>query len=111
MPYITIWIIAILSTAGIIIRPFKLPEATWAITGAVLLVIFQLMLPSEAIAGITKGTDFYLFLTGMMLLSKTAREEKLFDWLSAHAKLNQSGERFVTALSGAVASLSLSPVT
>lgn len=85
MPHITIWIIAILSTVGIIIRPFKLPEATWAVAGAVVLVAFQLMLPSEAITGIAKGTDVYLFLTGMMLLSETAREEKLFDWLAAHA--------------------------
>jgi arsenical pump membrane protein len=29
--------------------------------------------------------DVYLFLTGMMLLAETAREEKLFDWLAAHA--------------------------
>jgi arsenical pump membrane protein len=85
MPHTAIWIIAILSTAGIIIRPFKLPEATWAVTGAVLLMVFQLMLPSEALTGITKGSDVYLFLTGMMLLSETAREEKLFDWLAAYA--------------------------
>src|ERR1700712_3915605 len=85
MPHITTWIIAILSTAGIIIRPFKLPEATWAVAGAILLVVFQLMLPAEALTGIGKGTDVYLFLTGMMLLSETAREEKLFDWLAAYA--------------------------
>lgn len=85
MPHIAIWVIAILSTAGIVIRPFKIPEATWAVTGAVLLVVFQLILPAEAMTGITKGTDVYLFLTGMMLLSETAREEKLFDWLAAGA--------------------------
>src|ERR1700710_1716239 len=85
MPHITIWIIAILSTAGIIIRPFKLPEATWAVAGAVLLVVLKLMLPSEALTGISKGADVYLFLTGMMLLSETAREEKLFDWLAGPA--------------------------
>lgn len=85
MPHIFIWIISILATAGIIIRPFKLPEATWAIAGAVLLVVFQLMLPTEAITGIAKGADVYLFLSGMMLLSETAREEKLFDWLAAKA--------------------------
>jgi arsenical pump membrane protein len=82
---ILIWTIAILSTAGIIVRPFKLPEATWAVTGAVLLVALRLLMPSEAFAGIRKGTDVYLFLTGMMLLSESAREEKLFDWLALQA--------------------------
>ena len=82
---VIIWIISFLAIAGVIIRPFKIPEAVWAVTGAIILVVFQLMLPSEALTGISKGTDVYLFLTGMMLLAETAREEKLFDWLAAHA--------------------------
>jgi arsenical pump membrane protein len=85
MSYIIIWIIAFLAIAGVIIRPFNIPEAVWAVSGAVLLIICRLMLPSEGITGILKGTDVYLFLTGMMLLAETAREEKLFDWLAAHA--------------------------
>jgi arsenical pump membrane protein len=85
MSHIAIWIIAFIAIAGVIIRPYKIPEVVWALTGAVLLVVFGLILPSEGITGITKGTDVYLFLTGMMLLAETAREEKLFDWLAAHA--------------------------
>lgn len=85
MTHITIWIISFLAIAGVIIRPFKIPEVIWAVSGAVLLVILGLILPSEGLVGITKGTDVYLFLTGMMLLAETAREEKLFDWLAAHA--------------------------
>lgn len=85
MTYIIIWIIAFLAIAGVIIRPFNIPEAVWAVTGAILLIICRLILPSEGITGILKGTDVYLFLTGMMLLAETAREEKLFDWLAAYA--------------------------
>jgi len=85
MTHIAIWIIAFLAIAGVIIRPFKIPEVIWATTGAVLLVVFGLILPSDGLTGIAKGTDVYLFLTGMMLLAETAREEKLFDWLAAHA--------------------------
>jgi arsenical pump membrane protein len=85
MNHIAIWIISFLAIAGVIIRPFKIAEATWAVSGAVLLVIFGLILPADGLAGIAKGTDVYLFLTGMMLLAETAREEKLFDWLAAHA--------------------------
>ncbi|HWK08045.1 MAG TPA: arsenic transporter [Puia sp.] len=85
MPNLLIWIISSLAIAGVIIRPFQLPEAIWAVSGAVLLVITRLILPSEGLAGIVKGLDVYLFLTGMMLLAETAREEKMFDWLAAHA--------------------------
>jgi len=83
--HIAIWTISILAISGVIIRPFKIAEAIWAVTGAVLLLVFGLILPSGALTGIAKGADVYLFLTGMMLLAETAREEKLFDWLAAHA--------------------------
>lgn len=85
MSHLTIWIISFLAIAGVIIRPFKLPEAIWAVSGAILLVIVGLIKPAEGLSGISKGADVYLFLTGMMLLAETAREEKLFEWLAAHA--------------------------
>ena len=80
-----IWLISILSIAFVIIRPFKLPEYIWAVSGAVLLILLQQVSLKEGWTGIIKGLDVYLFLTGMMLLAETAREEKLFDWLAAHA--------------------------
>jgi len=85
MAHYTIWIIIFFTIAGVIIRPFKVPEAIWATGGAVVLVILQLISPADAFLGIAKGSDVYLFLIGMMLLAETAREEKLFDWLAAHA--------------------------
>jgi len=85
MTNIFIWIISLSSIAGVILRPFKIKEAVWAVAGAILLLIFGLILPADAGTGVAKGTDVYLFLTGMMLLSETAREVKLFDWLAAHA--------------------------
>ena len=91
MANISIYVISILSIAGVIIRPFKLPEATWALLGALILLGVRLISPSEALTGILKGTDVYLFLTGMMLLAETAREEKLFDWLAAYATLLAKG--------------------
>nr|WP_321986268.1 arsenic transporter [uncultured Lichenicoccus sp.] len=81
----TIWGIAGLATAGVIIRPFAWPEFIWAVTGAALLVLLGLLSPSEAWTGVARGTDVYLFLIGMMLLSELARQEGLFDWLAAHA--------------------------
>jgi len=91
MSFTLIWVISILAIAGVIIRPYKLPEAVWAIGGAVLLIVLQQISPKEALTGLSRGTDVYLFLTGMMLLAETAREEKLFDWLAAHATVLAKG--------------------
>jgi len=82
---IVIWVISALSIALVISRPFKVPEFVWAVGGAVLLLLLRLLTPAEGLAGVAKGLDVYLFLTGMMLLAEVAREEKLFDWLAAHA--------------------------
>jgi arsenical pump membrane protein len=87
----TSWGIAVAATAGVILRPFSWPEFIWAVSGAVLLVALGLLSPADALSGITKGTDVYLFLTGMMLLSELARQEGLFDWLAAKAALLAKG--------------------
>jgi arsenical pump membrane protein len=84
-PNMMIWIIAALSTGGVILQPFKLPEAIWAVGGAALLLALQVITPEEVLSGAIKGIDVYLFLIGMMLLAEIAREEALFDWLAAVA--------------------------
>ncbi|MEH3117286.1 MAG: arsenic transporter [Methylorubrum populi] len=84
-PNVATWSIAALATLGVILRPFAWPEAIWAALGAVLLVVLGLMPWPVALEGAAKGTDVYLFLVGMMLLSEVARKEGLFDWLAAHA--------------------------
>jgi len=81
----TTWGIAAAATAGVIFRPFSWPEFIWAVTGAVLLVALGLLSLPDAIQGVAKGTDVYLFLVGMMLLAELARQEGLFDWLAAKA--------------------------
>jgi arsenical pump membrane protein len=81
----TVWGIVAAATAGVIARPFSWPEFIWAVSGAVLLVLLGLLPFKDALAGIFKGTDVYLFLVGMMLLAELARQEGLFDWLAACA--------------------------
>ncbi len=81
----TTWAIAAIATAGVIARPFSAPEFVWAAGGAALLVLFGLLPVPDALTGIAKGIDVYLFLTGMMLLAELARQEGLFDWLAAQA--------------------------
>ena len=85
------WIIAAMATAGVILRPWRLPEAVWAVTGAVLLVVFGLLSWRDALTGVLKGADVYWFLLGMMLLAELAREQGLFDWLAAKAARMANG--------------------
>ncbi len=77
--------IIIPATAGVIIRPLRWPEAIWAITGAIALVALGLLPAGDALTGIRKGVDVYLFLIGMMLIAELARREGLFDYLAAYA--------------------------
>ena len=110
--HLAIWIIAALSTAGVIIRPFKWPEFIWACSGAVLLVLAGLLPISQAMQAVGKGADVYLFLLGMMLLSEIARREGLFDWVAATAvnRANRSPKRLfmLIYLVGAVVTAFLS---
>jgi arsenical pump membrane protein len=73
------------ATAGVIVRPFHLPEAIWAVAGAAALVICNFLSTSEAIHGVAKGLDVYFFLVGMMLAAELGRSEGLFDYLAAYA--------------------------
>ncbi|MCK2053058.1 arsenic transporter [Methylobacterium sp. 37f] len=84
-PNLATWAIAGLATLGVITRPFSWPEAVWAVLGAAALVLFGLMPAGTAWEGVLKGTDVYLFLVGMMLMSEVARKEGLFDWLAGIA--------------------------
>ena len=88
---LAIWSIGTLATAGVILRPFRLPEAVWAVAGAIALVCLGLLPPGAAVVGILKGLDVYLFLVGMMLLAEIARATGLFDWLAAEAAAHARG--------------------
>ena len=79
------WAICLAAIAGVIVRPWRTSEATWALAGALALVALSLLPWQQALAGIAKGVDVYLFLAGMMLLAEIARSEHLFDWLAARA--------------------------
>ena len=85
------WGIAGLTAFGVVVRPFRWPEAVWAVFGAVLLVVFRLIGAADVWAGVARGFDVYLFLIGMMLLSELARREGLFDWVAAVATSHAKG--------------------
>jgi arsenical pump membrane protein len=90
-PHIATWLISACVITGIIVRPWRLPEALWAVLGAAALILFSLIPLPSAWMAVRKGTDVYLFLTGMMLLSELARHQGLFDWLAASAVRRSRG--------------------
>jgi len=85
------WAISGIATAGVIGRPWRWPEWIWAVAGAALLVALGLLPWTSAETAILKGLDVYLFLTGMMLLSETARIHGVFDWVAASAVQHARG--------------------
>src|ERR1700690_1990928 len=88
-----VWSIAAGTIAAVLFRPKNWPQAVWACLGAFVLVISGLLPISQAGQAVAKGTDVYLFLTGMMLLSELARREGVFEWLASLAVAAAKGSR------------------
>jgi arsenical pump membrane protein len=68
-----------------LIRPRRIAEVYWIGAGALLLIVLRLIPLALAGRAIAEGTDVYLFLAGMMLLSELARVFGVFDWVASVA--------------------------
>jgi len=75
--------ISALSILLMLLRPKNMPEVYWVGAGAVLLVLLRLIPLRLAGKAVAEGSDVYLFLIGMMLLSALARDNGVFDWVAA----------------------------
>jgi len=80
-----LWAIVAASIALMLIRPRGIAEVYWVGGGALLLVGLRLIPLRLAARAIAEGSDVYLFLIGMMLLSELAREHGVFDWVANQA--------------------------
>jgi arsenical pump membrane protein len=91
-----------LSIVLMLLRPRGIPEVYWIGSGALLLVLLRLVPLRLAGKAVAEGSDVYLFLIGMMLLSELAREHGVFDWLSSVAvrSANGSTKRLFTLVYG-----------
>jgi arsenical pump membrane protein len=74
-----------------LMRPRNISEVYWVGGGAALLVALRLIPLRSAGRAVAEGSDVYLFLIGMMLLSELARENGVFDWLSSAAVRHAHG--------------------
>jgi arsenical pump membrane protein len=80
-----------LSILLMLIRPRGIPEVWWIGGGALLLVALRLVPVALAGKAVAEGSDVYLFLIGMMLLSELAREQGVFEWVSSVAVRGAKG--------------------
>ena len=77
--------IVAISIALMLLRPRGIPEVWWISGGALLLIVLRLVPLKLAGQAVAKGSDVYLFLTGMMLLSELAQKQGVFDWVASVA--------------------------
>jgi arsenical pump membrane protein len=77
--------ISALSIVLMLVRPKNLAEAYWVGAGAALLVVLGLIPLKLAGKAVAEGSDVYLFLIGMMLLSELARDNGVFDWVASES--------------------------
>jgi arsenical pump membrane protein len=87
------WAIAALTIVFILVRPFRIAEAWWAVGGALLLLLTGAIGPPAALGALLRGVDVYLFLIGMMALAEVARIGGIFDWVASRAIALARGSR------------------
>jgi arsenical pump membrane protein len=81
--YVLLSCIVAVSILLMLIRPRGIREVWWISGGALLLIVLRLVPLKLAGQAVVKGSDVYLFLIGMMLLSELAREQGVFDWVAS----------------------------
>ena len=84
-------LIVAVSIALMLTRPRDIPEVWWITGGALLLIVLRLVPLKLAGQAVAKGSDVYLFLIGMMLLSELAKEQGVFDWVASVAVRGANG--------------------
>jgi arsenical pump membrane protein len=91
LAHIAMPVIVAVSILLMLWRPRGISEVWWISAGALLLIALRLIPLQLAGQAVAKGTDVYLFLIGMMLLSELAREQGVFDWVAAVAVRGAKG--------------------
>ncbi len=89
--HVVLPLIVAVSIALMLTRPRGIAEVWWISGGAFLLIVLRLVPLKLAGQAMAKGSDVYLFLIGMMLLSELAREQGVFDWVASVAVRGANG--------------------
>ena len=84
-------LIGALSIVLMLVRPRGIRVVWWISGGCFLLIALRLVPLRLAGKAVAEGSDVYLFLIGMMLLSELAREHGVFDWVASVAVRGAKG--------------------
>jgi arsenical pump membrane protein len=100
--HLVLLIVVAVAIVLMLIRPRGIAEVWWIGGGAILLIALRLVPLPLAGRAVAEGTDVYLFLIGMMLLSELASVNGVFDWLSSVAvrSAGNSAARLFTLIYG-----------
>lgn len=79
--------------AGILFRPWRVPEWLWAVGGALAMLALRVCTPQAAWSAVVEGLDVYLFLIGIMLLASLAGRHEIFAWMGKAALRSSGGSR------------------
>ncbi|MHB8177659.1 MAG: SLC13 family permease [Vulcanimicrobiaceae bacterium] len=85
--------IAVGTIAGMLARPWRLPEWVWALGGAAAMVLVGAVPLDGAWIAVGQGNEVYAFLAGIMVLSEIARQQGVFAWLVEGALRAANGSR------------------
>lgn len=86
-------VVALLTVAGMLVRPWRSAEWMWALAGAGLEIAIGAAPGSAAWVAVRSGTDVYAFLVGILALAEAARTQGVFDWLAGRAGDLAGGSR------------------
>ena len=89
--HVVLGLIVAVSLVLMLTRPRGIREVWWISGGSLLLIALRLVPLRLAGQAVAKGSDVYLFLIGMMLVSELAREQGVFDWVASVAVREAKG--------------------
>jgi arsenical pump membrane protein len=87
------YLIALMIVGGILARPWRLPEWSFACAGALCLVLVGAVGIGQAWHAVAGGWQIYLFLVGVLALAELAKAQGVFAWLSTFILRGARGSR------------------
>lgn len=81
------------ATLGLVlVRPRGLSEAWFTCGGGLLMLLFGLETPAQALSMVDQGKDALFFLVGLLLLAELMRVSGFFEWAAVHAARSAKGD-------------------
>jgi arsenical pump membrane protein len=77
--------IFVVSIVAIIARPYRVPEAAVAVSGAAMMLVAGVVSPADAASSLAGSWNVFLYFLGMLLVAAIADQAGVFGWLAGVA--------------------------